>query len=173
MFKIKNNLIQRILVFGNNNFYYCNTFMKQVLRFYVFLTGLFLFFSHFTWAQGNFHENSKGGRKKENSNQTSNAVSKRGGLFKRNRSAGNADAFASNKSGGGGFFHKLFHGNSSSSPRNASLRKTKPGAVQNREQKGLFKRIASPKKKGNEKFQSRQRKERAKNRSRGSAFSDK
>ncbi|MEO8761191.1 MAG: hypothetical protein ABI388_07725, partial [Bacteroidia bacterium] len=84
---------------------------------------------------------------------------------------GNADAFASNRASGGGFFHKIFHGDGSRAPRNASLRKTKPGKVQNHEQKGLFKRNASKHKLGNEKFQSRQRKERSRNRSRGGSFS--
>lgn len=147
--------------------------MKQILKLVVFIIGLFLLMPHTAWSQSNFHENSKGGRKKESSNQTSNAVSKRGGLFKRHKSAGNADAFASHSSGSGGFFHKLFHGKGGSESRNASLRKTKPGSVQNREQRGLFRRIASPKRMGNEKFQNRQRKERAKNRSRGNSFSDK
>jgi hypothetical protein len=143
--------------------------MKKVLTSVVFIAGLFLLMPHISFSQGNYHENTSGGRKKENSNQT---VSKRrGGLFKRNKSAGNADAFASNRaSGGGGLFHKLFHGSGSSAPKNASLRKTRPGKVQDREQAGLFRRILSPKKAGNESFLKRQRKERAKNRSRGSSF---
>ncbi len=147
--------------------------MRRILRLVVFIAGLFLLMPHISFSQGNYHENTKGGRKKENNNQTSNAVSKRRGLFKRNKSAGNADAFASNRaSGGGGFFHKLFHksGGGGHETRNASLRKTKPGKVQDREQRGLFRRIVSPKKSGNEKFQKRQRKERAKNRSRGGSF---
>ena len=148
--------------------------MRAVLKIVFFAIGLFLLMPHVSFSQSNFHENSKGGRKKESGNQTSNAVSKRGGLFKRHKSAGNADAFASNSArGGGGFFHKLFHGKGGSESRNASLRKTKPGKTQNREQRGLFKRIVSPKKSGNEKFQGRQRKERAKNRSRGNSFSNK
>jgi len=147
--------------------------MKRALILGFFIAGFFLLLPHAGWAQGNFHENTKGGRKKESSNQTSNAVSKRGGgLFKKNKSAGNADAFASNSSrGGGGFFHKIFHGNGSQS--NASLRKTKPGKVQNREQKGLFRRNQSDRKAGNEKYLKRQKKERSKNRSRGSSFSSK
>ena len=147
--------------------------MRKVLTTVVFIAGLFLLMPHISFSQGNYHENTSGGRKKENSNQTSKAVSKRHGLFKRNRSAGNADAFASNRaSGGGGFFHKLFHGSGSSTPKNASLRKTKPGKVQDREQRGLFRRIVSPKKAGNEKFLKRQKKDRAKNRSRGGSFSN-
>ena len=111
----------------------------KVLIVVVFMASLFLLVPHISFSQSNFHENTKGGRKKENSNQTSNAVSKRRGLFKRNKSTGNADAFANNRaSGGGGFFHKLFHGGGGSDPKNASLRKTKPGKVQDREQAGLF-----------------------------------
>jgi hypothetical protein len=146
--------------------------MRRALTIVLFAVGFFLLMPHVVLSQSNFHENSKGGRKKESGNQTSNAVSKRGRLFKRHKSAGNADAFASNSArGGGGFFHRLFHGKGGSESRNASLRKTKPGKTQNREQGGLFKRIVSPKKSGNEKFQGRQRKERAKNRSRGNSFS--
>lgn len=151
--------------------------MRRALILVLFTAGFFLLMPHSGLAQGNFHENTKGGRKKENGNQTSNAVSKRGhrGLFKKNRSDGNADAFASNSvRGGGGFFHRLFHGKGGGSEtRNASLRKTKPGKVQNREQGGLFRRHQSAKKAGNEKFLSRQKKERSRNRSRGSSFSAK
>jgi hypothetical protein len=146
--------------------------MRRALIVVLFAVGLFLLMPCAGFSQSNFHENNKGGRKKESSNQTSNAVSKRGGLFKRQKSAGNADAFANNSTRGGGFFRKLFHGKGGSESRNASLRKTKPGKVQNREQGGLFRRIVSPKKSGNEKFQNRQRKDRAKNRSRGNSFSD-
>ena len=147
--------------------------MKRVLILVLFVAGLSLLVPHVGLAQGNFHENTKGGRKKENGNQTSNTISRRGGLFKSHKSAGNADAFAGNSiRGGGGFFHKLFHGKGGES-NNASLRKTKPGKVQNREQGGLFRRHQSSKKSGNEKYLNRQRKERSKNRSRGSAFSGK
>lgn len=148
--------------------------MRRALTLFLFVAGLFLFMPHTGSAQGNFHENTKGGRKKESSNQTSGKVSRRGGLFKkRSKSAGNADSFASNSiRGGGGFFHKLFHGGKGGSEsRNASLRKTKPGKVQNREQKGLFRRNQSARKASNEKYLNRQRKERSKNRSRGSSFS--
>jgi hypothetical protein len=147
--------------------------MKRVVILAVFVGALFMLMPHISFSQGNYHENSKGGRKKENSNQTSGTLSKRRGLFKRNKSAGNADAFAANRaSGGGGFFYKLFHGGGGGGreTKNASLRKTKPGKVQDREQAGLFRRIVSPKKAGKEGFLKRQRKERAKNRSRGSSF---
>ena len=146
--------------------------MKRALTVVLFMVGLSLLMPHVGLAQGNFHENTKGGRKKENGNQTTTKTHH--GLFKkRDKSAGNADAFASNSTrGGGGFFHKLFHGKGSES-KNASLRKTKPGKVQNREQAGLFRRNQSAKKAGNEKYLNRQRKERSKNRSRGSSFSTK
>ena len=144
--------------------------MRSLITIVLFFVGVAILAPSFGFAQKNFHENTAGGRRKEGKNQTSGALSRRGHLFKHKASAGNADAFASNRASGGGFFHKMFHGGSSA-PRNASLRKTKPGKVQNREQKGLFKRNASKHKLGNEKFQSRQRKERSKNRSRGGSFS--
>jgi len=146
--------------------------MRRALILILFMTGFSLLLPHVGVAQGNFHENTKGGRKKENGNQTT--AKRHHGLFKkRDKSAGNADAFASNSvRGGGGFFHKLFHGKGSES-RNASLRKTKPGKVQNREQGGLFRRHQSSKKAGNEKYLKRQKKERSRNRSRGSSFSSK
>src|ERR1700761_7930732 len=115
--------------------------MRRLITIFLLFAGLAVFMPSVGFGQSNYHENTKGGRKKEGRN-TSNAVSRRGGLFKRKKSAGNADAFASNRASGGGFFHKMFH-SKSSAPRNASLRKTKPGKVQNREQKGLFKRQAS------------------------------
>jgi hypothetical protein len=145
--------------------------MRRLLTIFLFFSVIGLLLPAVGFSQSNFHENTAGGRKKESKNQTSGAVSKRGGIFKRNKSAGNADAFASHRSNGGGFFHKMFHGSGSHAPKNASLRKTKPGKVQNREQKGLFKRNASKHKLSNEKFQSRQRKERSRNRSRGGSFS--
>ena len=144
--------------------------MRRLITIVLFFIGVAVLTPSIGFAQKNFHENTAGGRRKEGKNQTSGTLSRRGGLFKKKRSAGNADAFASNRASGGGFFHKIFHGGSSA-PRNASLRKTKPGKVQNREQGKLFKRNASKHKLGNEKFQSRQRKERSRNRSRGSSFS--
>ena len=143
--------------------------MKRIVGIVLFFVTLFVITPSTSYAQKNFHENTKGGRKKEAKNQTH--ALRRGGLFKSHKSAGNADAFASHKAGGGGgFFHKLFHGSPSHAPKNASLRKTKPGKVQDREQAKLFRRHASSKKLANEKFQSRQRKERARNRTRGGTF---
>src|SRR5437016_5485355 len=123
----------------------------------IFLMGcLFVAFPQFSFAQKraakeNFKENHTpfGKRKKEKKNQkgTSNSVAKRGGIFKaRSRSGGNADAFAKNSVGGSrGFLYKVFHPNSGQT-RNASLRKTKPGRVQNREQSKLFHRLFTPNK---------------------------
>ncbi len=150
----------------------------------VLLGGLFFLFPQDIFAQKktvkeNFRENHNpfGKRRKERKNQkgTSNTIAKRNGIFKRrSRSSGNADAFASNSiSGSKGFFYKLFHPNGGQT-RNASLRKTKPGRVQDREQSKLFHRILSRNKGRHESIQSRQRKERHRNRKRGNdVFSDK
>ena len=81
-----------------------------------FLLFLFLFGFNSVYAQkkvkgSNFHENQNlfGGKKKEKSNQ-SKALSKRKSLFNRKFSAGNADAFASNKlTGGKGLFAKYLN----------------------------------------------------------------
>lgn len=149
------------------------------------LLGSLLFFvPQNLWAQKrtgkeNFKENHTpfGSRKKEKKNQkgTSNSIAKRGGIFKKwKKSGGNADAFANNSiSGGRGFMYRLFHPNGGS-PKNASLRKTKPGRVQNREQPHLFHRLFTPNKGRHERIQNKQRKERRRNRKRGNdVFSDK
>ncbi|MBS1646288.1 MAG: hypothetical protein JST67_02985 [Bacteroidetes bacterium] len=140
--------------------------MKKLFGIILFFATLLLLSPTRTYAQKNFHENTKGGRKKEAKNQVR---VQRVSIFKRKKSAGNADAFASHKAGAG-FFYRLFHSSSSTAPKNASLRKTKPGKVQDREQKRLFRRNASKTKLSNERFQSRQRKDRARNRSRGGSF---
>ncbi|MGZ3891978.1 MAG: hypothetical protein ACXVPV_02120 [Bacteroidia bacterium] len=152
--------------------------MKRVLLI-VFMGSLFFLVPQLGWAQKktvkeNFKENHNpfGGRKKEKRNQrgTSNAVSKRGGIFRKfSKSSGNADRFASHSmTGGKGFMHKLFHPNSGmGSPRNASLRKTKPGRVQNREQSKLFHRLMSNNKGRHERIQKSQRTQRSRNRRRG------
>jgi hypothetical protein len=117
----------------------------------------------------NYHENHNpfGRKKKEKKNQ-SKALSKRGGgMFKKKRSAGNADAFAGNRiSGSHGFLYKIFHSGSSGS-KNASLRKTRPGKVQDRENSRLFKRSRTGTKKRNSSFLHKQNKERSSRRSRG------
>jgi hypothetical protein len=153
--------------------------MKRFLGIFVLL-GLFLLAPSAMLAQKraakeDFKENHTpfGQRKKEKRNQkgTSNSIAKRGGIFKKkSRSGGNADAFARNSiTGGRGFMYKIFHPGSSSQPKNASLRKTRPGRVQDREQHKLFHRLMTPNKGRHERIQSRQRKERSRNRKRGNA----
>jgi hypothetical protein len=150
----------------------------------IFLGSLLFLFPQDIFAQKkaakeNFKENHNpfGKRRKEKKNQkgTSKTIAKRNGIFKgRSKSGGNADAFATHSiSGSKGFFYKVFHPNSGKT-RNASLRKTKPGRVQDREQSKLFHRILSKNKARHESIQSRQRKERHRNRKRGNdVFSDK
>ncbi|HXB40951.1 MAG TPA: hypothetical protein VNZ49_10445 [Bacteroidia bacterium] len=148
--------------------------------------GFLFLFPGYSFAQkakkeSSFKENHTpfGKRKKERKNQkgTAGKIS-RGGSFtlfkKRQKSAGNADAFASNSAHGGrGFIYKLFHPNSGS-PKNASLRKTKPGKVQNREQHRLFRRIFTKNKGTHERIQNTNRKERTRKRKRGNeVFADK
>ena len=118
----------------------------------------------------NFHENQNlfGSKKKEKSNQ-SKALSKRKSLIKRKFSAGNADAFAGNKiTGRKGLIAKLFRPGSQNS-RNASLRKTRPGKIQNREQTKLFGKYKSHNKKRNNAFLSKQNKRRSMTRTRGNS----
>ncbi len=120
-----------------------------------------------------------GKRRKERKNQkgTAGKISRGGGMSifkKRQKSAGNADAFASNSARGGrGFMYRIFHPNSGS-PKNASLRKTKPGKVQNREQHKLFHRLSTKSKMNHERIQKTNRKERSRRRKRGNdVFPDK
>ncbi len=148
------------------------------------LGGLFFLIPQASFAQKktkkeNFKENHTpfGKRKKERKNQkgTSNSISKRGGIFKNwGKSSGNADAFANNSmSGSKGFMYKLFHPNGGQA-KNASLRKTKPGRVQNGEQPKLFHRLFTKNKARHENIQGRQRKERHRSRKRGNdVFPDK
>jgi hypothetical protein len=158
--------------------------MVRLVGILLLLGSLFLFpeaaLAQKAKQEGAFKENHTpfGKRRKERKNQkgTAGKISRGGGfsLFKkRNRSAGNADAFASNSMRGGrGFMYKIFHPNSSS-PRNASLRKTRPGKVQDREQKKLFHRIVTKNKSGHERIQSNKRKERSRKRKRGNeVFAD-
>lgn len=149
------------------------------------LAGLFLLIPGISYAQKAKQENSfkenhtPFGRKKEKKQRgTAGKISRGSGfsLFKkRQRSAGNADHFASNSTTGGrSFMYKIFHPNSSSSPKNASLRKTRPGKVQNREQPRLFRRILTKNKGTHERVQSQKRKERSRKRKRGNdVFVDK
>jgi hypothetical protein len=134
-----------------------------------------LFFALTSHAQkknkgANFHENQNlfGSKKKEKGNQ-SRALSKRGGLFKRKFSAGNADAFASHKvTGGRGLFSRLFNSGGQNS-KNASLRKTRPGKIQNREQSKLFGKYHTNNKKRNNAFLHKQNKRRKMSRVRGNS----
>lgn len=132
------------------------------------------YFIDSTYAQkkvkGNTSENQNlfGSKKKERRNQ-SNVLSKRGSVFKRKFSAGNADAFASHKiRGKRGLLAKLFHSNSQVS-RNASLRKTKPGRIQDREQLKLFGRYQSVNKRKSSAFLNRQNKKRKMSRRTGNS----
>ena len=118
----------------------------------------------------NFKENHApfGGRKKERRNQKGAKVfAKRGGgMFSRKKSGGNADAFASNSMRGKkGFLSSIFNGGGKT--RNASLRKTKPGRVQNSEQRQLFNRHRTSGKNRHEKILKKQNKLRSGRRTRG------
>jgi hypothetical protein len=116
----------------------------------------------------NHGENSSpfGRKKKEKRNQSGKVFSKRGGgMFKKKHSAGNADAFASNSIRKRGFFSKLFSGNGGS--KNASLRKSKPGKLQEKEQSKLFKRHRTSSKHKQRDTQKKQNHKRGKTRTRG------
>jgi hypothetical protein len=118
----------------------------------------------------NFAENHTpfGGRKKERRNQSKVFSKRKGGLFNRKHSASNADAFAANRiSGGGGFLSGLFHPKRGTTTRNASLRKTRPGKVQDREQAFLFKRNRTNAKRRNSSILHQQNKMRGQKRVRG------
>ena len=45
--------------------------MRKLLTIILFAIGFFLLTPHVSFSQGNYHENTKGGRKKESGNQTS------------------------------------------------------------------------------------------------------
>lgn len=120
----------------------------------------------------NFAENHTpfGGRRKEKHNQRGSKVfaKRKGSLFKKKFSAGNADAFAANRiSGRGGFISGLFNPKRGTTTRNASLRKTRPGKVQDREQAALFKRNHTSAKRRNAAIHSHQNKSRSMRRVRG------
>jgi hypothetical protein len=116
----------------------------------------------------NFRENHSpfGGRKKERRNvRGSKVFARRGGLFKRQVSRGNADAFALNSiRGKRGILAQIF---GTSKGHNASLRKTRPGKVQNREQRALFKRHRTMGKNRHERILKRQNRLRSGRRNRG------
>lgn len=115
-----------------------------------------------------FRENHSpfGGRKKERRNvKGSKVFARRGGLFKRGMSRGNADAFAANSiRGKRGIIAQIF---GTSKGHNASLRKTRPGKVQNREQRSLFKRHRTMGKNRHERILKRQNRLRSGRRTRG------
>ena len=122
-------------------------------------------FSQRTTKQENFSENHSpfGRKKKEKGNQ--HGLRLFNFSFKRAKSNGNADHFASNSAGGKhGFFTRIFK---AKGENNASLRKTKPGSNQNKEQRSLFKRSHSKNKNDHERVSSMQKKERSKKRIRG------
>lgn len=114
----------------------------------------------------NFKENHNpfAGRRKERKNQggtSAKVFQKRKGFFVRKRSAGNADDFAANGHRSGGWFTNFMASLSlNKSQRNASLRKTKPGKVQDREQPRLFHRNASKNKLRHERIHRENRKKR-------------
>lgn len=153
--------------------YHCNPDMKLNIRILFFLLlSLAIVSPAFSQKKENYHENQNpfGKKKKERKNQ-SKALSKRGGggLFKKKHSAGNADAFANNSiRGGRGFLSKIFGGGSASS-KNASLRKTKSGKSQRKEDSALFKRSRSSNKKKYSGTQQKERKHRNKTRERGNS----
>lgn len=98
-----------------------------------------------------------GGRKREHRNQK-----RSGGLFKRTKSAGNADKFAK---GGGrkGFFARMFK-----KDRPAWVyHPTNPGKKQSREQRYLFSRFRTKGKKYKDGLQAKQNSDRARRRVRG------
>lgn len=147
---------------------------KLVKIFFVLTIAFFAVESSYAQKRSkgeNYHENQNpfGKKRKEKKNQ-SRVRSKRGGLFKKNSSAGNADAFAGNSIvGRKSFISKIFGGGGSSNSKNASLRKTKPGKTQNKEQSKLFRKHSNNNKSKNSRFLHRQNKERSSRRSRGNA----
>jgi hypothetical protein len=100
----------------------------------------------------------KGGRKREHRNQRS------GGMFKRQRSAGNADNFAKG-AGRKGIFARIFKKDNPS----WVYHPTRPGKTQNREQRYLFSRYRTKGKQYREGIVARQNIERAKKRTHGNA----
>jgi hypothetical protein len=107
----------------------------------------------------NDYYSQSGGRRKEHRNQR-----RSGGLFKRHRSAGNADKFAKG-AGRKGFIARLFK-----KDRPAWVyHTTRPGKVQNREQRFLFSRFRTKGKRYREGVLAKQNSERSRRRSRGNA----
>jgi hypothetical protein len=124
--------------------------LKKVLLIIVLFFGLGI--SNDFYAQ-------TGGRKREHRNQK-----RSGSIFKRQRSAGNADRFAK---GGGrkGFIARLFRKDRPSWVYHA----TNPGKKQNREQRYLFSRFRTKGKKYKDGIQAKQNSERSRRRVRGNS----
>ncbi|MGZ3899338.1 MAG: hypothetical protein ACXVNM_10170 [Bacteroidia bacterium] len=123
--------------------------MKKVLLIIALLLGI---------GVSNEFYSQTGGRKREHRNQ------KRTSMFKRSRSAGNADKFAK---GGGrkGLFARLFK-----KDRPAWVyHTTNPGKTQNREQRYLFSRFRTKGKKYKDGIQAKQNAERSRRRVRGNS----
>ncbi len=132
----------------------------------MFLFGLFASLNLAAQKSGGENQNPFGHKKKEKKNQRASRSSK-GSIFKRKSSKGNADAFASNSiRGKRGFLAGIFGGNKS---KNASLRKSKPGKVQEREQSRLFRKNSTAKKNGHRATQKKQNRSRSNKRTRGNA----
>lgn len=103
---------------------------------------------------------SPGGRKREHRNQRGG-----GSLFKRNKSAGHADAFA--KGHKKGFLSKLFKGKKNGGAW--VYKKTNPGLKQRKEQAQLFSRNRTKNKKYRDGILAKQNHKRSATRVRGSA----
>jgi hypothetical protein len=111
-----------------------------------------------------FNENHSpfGRKKKEKGNQRKKLFTF---SFKRGKSKGNADDFASHSAGAKhGLFTRIFKGGGD---KNASLRKTKPGTDQNKEQRALFRRSRTKNKNDHDRINHMQNKDRKKRRVRG------
>lgn len=124
--------------------------MKRILFIVALILGLGI--SNNSYAQA-------GGRKKEHRNQR-----RSGGLFKRTRSAGNADRFAKG-AGRKGVFARLFKKDRPAWTYHA----TNPGRKQNREQRQLFSRFRTKGKRYKDGIQAKQNSDRSRKRVRGNS----
>ncbi len=115
---------------------------NKLFLFIVIILGLIVItpaFAQRTSKQEKFNENHSpfGRRKKERANMRHSLFAGKK-LFRRGKSHGNADDFASNSGHAKrGFLSRVFS-RGGGSERNASLRKTTPVNFKNRKQKGLF-----------------------------------
>ena len=109
----------------------------------------------------------KGGRKREHRNQSGGGFH----LFKKNKSGGHADNFASNKRNRG-FLARIFHPHKDGGAW--VYKPTRPGVKQNREQPKLFSRERTKSKRYRDGLLAKQNKRRSSTRTRGNeAFSKK